>query len=156
MYLRFFQITTTTTESKHQLQSQETATRSLRKMLRRVSILSSSIPKTLQQQPQQFATLARYFSTSEVTLNQQKGWWEHLEPVGLDAIKQLTIAFQQDPATNKVLLGEGVYRDHEGKPVVLKSVREVFIYLFTCFSLSLSLSLVTSTHCPHIMDPMIV
>jgi aspartate aminotransferase len=63
-------------------------------------------------------------------LNQQKGWWEHLEPVGLDAIKQLTIAFQQDPATNKVLLGEGVYRDHEGKPVVLKSVREAEKILF--------------------------
>jgi len=50
--------------------------------------------------------------------------------MGLDAIKQLTIAFQQDPSTNKVLLGEGVYKDNNGKPVVLKSVREAEKRLF--------------------------
>jgi len=50
--------------------------------------------------------------------------------MGLDAIKQLTIAFQQDPTPNKVLLGEGVYKDNEGKPVVLKSVREAEKRLF--------------------------
>ena len=54
----------------------------------------------------------------------QKGIWEHLEPQGLDAIKQLTIAFQQDTHSGKILLGEGVYKDENGKPVVLKSVRE--------------------------------
>lgn len=47
-----------------------------------------------------------------------------MEPMGLDAIKQLTIAFHQDPSPNKVLLGEGVYKDNDGKPVVLRSVRE--------------------------------
>ena len=55
----------------------------------------------------------------------QKGIWEHLETQGLDAIKQLTIAFQQDTNPEKILLGEGVYKDENGKAVVLKSVRDV-------------------------------
>lgn len=50
--------------------------------------------------------------------------WDHIEPVALDAIKQLTIAFHSDPNTDKILLGEGVYRDNDGKPFVLPSVRE--------------------------------
>ncbi len=61
------------------------------------------------------------------TLVQQQlrfGHWSHIEPVGLDAIKQLTITFKNDPAPHKILLGEGVYRDDKGKPVILPSVRE--------------------------------
>lgn len=50
--------------------------------------------------------------------------WSHIDPIGLDAIKQLTITFQKDTFPGKILLGEGVYRDDNGKPVVQKSVRE--------------------------------
>jgi aspartate/tyrosine/aromatic aminotransferase len=49
---------------------------------------------------------------------------------GLDAIKQLTINFQKDPHPGKVLLGEGVYRDNEGKPVILESVRKAEEIIF--------------------------
>eukprot|EP00818_Percolomonas_sp_WS_P005438 CAMPEP_0117444470 /NCGR_PEP_ID=MMETSP0759-20121206/5258_1 /TAXON_ID=63605 /ORGANISM="Percolomonas cosmopolitus, Strain WS" /LENGTH=430 /DNA_ID=CAMNT_0005236539 /DNA_START=80 /DNA_END=1372 /DNA_ORIENTATION=+ len=49
--------------------------------------------------------------------------FSHIEPQGLDAIKQLTIEYQKDSFANKVLLGEGVYKTNEGKPHVLKSVR---------------------------------
>lgn len=37
--------------------------------------------------------------------------WKNIEPIGLDAIKQLTLTFQKDSTPGKVLLGEGVYRD---------------------------------------------
>mmetsp|Transcript_6900 Transcript_6900/g.10097 ORF Transcript_6900/g.10097 Transcript_6900/m.10097 type:complete len:430 (+) Transcript_6900:25-1314(+) len=49
--------------------------------------------------------------------------WAHVKPIGLDAIKQLTIKFNNDSDPNKVLLGEGVYKTNEGSPYVLPSVR---------------------------------
>jgi aspartate aminotransferase len=81
-------------------------------MLRRVLV---TLPRQ-QQRQQCFSVVNRMYSTG--------GIWEHVEPQGLDAIKQLTIAFQQDTTPTKILLGEGVYRDENGKPVVLKAVRE--------------------------------
>eukprot|EP01080_Neovahlkampfia_damariscottae_P012165 gene12165-5655_t len=56
--------------------------------------------------------------------------WAKIEPIGLDAIKQLTINYQKDPSPEKVLLGEGVYRDNDGKPVILKSVRKAEEVIF--------------------------
>jgi aspartate aminotransferase, mitochondrial len=55
---------------------------------------------------------------------------QNLTSKGLDAIKQLTINFQKDPHPGKVLLGEGVYRDNEGKPVILESVRKAEEIIF--------------------------
>ncbi|KAL0479803.1 aspartate aminotransferase, mitochondrial [Acrasis kona] len=67
-------------------------------------------------------TQLRTFAVTQNLQNSQP--WKSIEPIGLDAIKQLTIAFQADTNPNKILLGEGVYRDDDGKPVVLKSIRE--------------------------------
>src|SRR5690606_460836 len=53
-----------------------------------------------------------------------------VQPVALDAIKGLTQEFHKDPHPNKILLGEGVYRDNEGKPVVLPSVRNAEKIIF--------------------------
>jgi aspartate/tyrosine/aromatic aminotransferase len=72
----------------------------------------------------------RVFRQITQTQQRQKSYWNHLETVGLDAIKQLTIKYQQDPSPKKVLLGEGVYKDDNGKNVVLKSVREAEKRLF--------------------------
>jgi aspartate aminotransferase len=67
------------------------------------------------------APQVRAFTTSAPAL---KAHWDKIEPIGLDAIKQLTLQFQEDQNPNKILLGEGVYRDDNGKPVIMKSVRE--------------------------------
>lgn len=56
--------------------------------------------------------------------------WNKIEPIGLDAIKQLTIAFGEDKDPTKVLLGEGVYKDDEGKQYVLPSVRKAEEVMF--------------------------
>lgn len=42
-----------------------------------------------------------------------------------DAILGLTEAFKKDANPNKVNLGAGAYRDDNGKPFVLPSVRKV-------------------------------
>jgi hypothetical protein len=73
-------------------------------------------------------TQLRAFSVAHTTMANH---WEKIEPIGLDAIKQLTMTFQEDPTPSKILLGEGVYRDDNGKPVVMNSVREgkvIYIY----------------------------
>lgn len=51
-----------------------------------------------------------------------------------DVILGITEAYKKDPNPNKVNLGVGAYRDDEGKPFVLPSVKKV------CFSLSITLS----------------
>ena len=42
-----------------------------------------------------------------------------------DAILGLTEAFKVDPNPNKLNLGAGAYRDDQGKPYVLSSIRKV-------------------------------
>lgn len=42
-----------------------------------------------------------------------------------DAILGVTEAFKKDKNPKKVLLGAGAYRDDDGKPFVLPSVRKV-------------------------------
>lgn len=42
-----------------------------------------------------------------------------------DAILGLNVAFKNDPATNKLNLGVGAYRDDNGNPFILQCVREV-------------------------------
>ncbi|CAD5117536.1 DgyrCDS6300 [Dimorphilus gyrociliatus] len=53
-----------------------------------------------------------------------KSTWENVEMGPPDAILGLTEAFKSDTSANKVNLGVGAYRDDDGKPWVLPSVRE--------------------------------
>ncbi|KAJ8604164.1 hypothetical protein CTAYLR_008577 [Chrysophaeum taylorii] len=50
--------------------------------------------------------------------------WTGVELAPADPIIGLTQAFKDDPAATKVLLGVGAYRDGDGKPVVLPSVKK--------------------------------
>eukprot|EP00761_Pharyngomonas_kirbyi_P006084 gb/GECH01006090.1/.p1 GENE.gb/GECH01006090.1/~~gb/GECH01006090.1/.p1 ORF type:complete len:434 (+),score=102.63 gb/GECH01006090.1/:1-1302(+) len=50
--------------------------------------------------------------------------WSHVPVKPLDNIKALTEQYHKDNSPNKVLLGEGVYKDEQGKPFVLPSVRK--------------------------------
>lgn len=54
----------------------------------------------------------------------------HIKSQPLDAIKQLTIEFQKDPFKDKILLGEGVYKDDNGKSFILPSVKKAEEILF--------------------------
>ena len=52
-------------------------------------------------------------------------WWSHVELGPPDAILGLTETFKKDSNPKKVNLGAGAYRDDNGKPYVLPSVRKV-------------------------------
>lgn len=52
------------------------------------------------------------------------GFFGHLEPTPADPILGLTAAFKASTSSKKVNLSQGAYRDDEGKPYVLKCVRE--------------------------------
>lgn len=49
--------------------------------------------------------------------------WGQVSPGPVDPILGLSEAFKNDTAPNKVILGAGAYRDQDGKPWVLPSVR---------------------------------
>lgn len=49
--------------------------------------------------------------------------WTGVEAAPADPIIGLTQAFKDDPASTKVLLGVGAYRDDKGRPFVLPSVK---------------------------------
>ena len=53
------------------------------------------------------------------------GWWSNVEMGPPDAILGVTEAFKKDTNPKKINLGVGAYRDDNGKPFVLPSVREV-------------------------------
>ncbi|GMR53384.1 hypothetical protein PMAYCL1PPCAC_23579 [Pristionchus mayeri] len=53
-----------------------------------------------------------------------QSWWSHVEMGPPDAILGVTEAFKADPNPKKMNLGVGAYRDDQGKPFVLPSVRE--------------------------------
>ncbi|EYC34368.1 hypothetical protein Y032_0001g381 [Ancylostoma ceylanicum] len=53
-----------------------------------------------------------------------KSWWSHVEMGPPDAILGVTEAFHRDTNPKKMNLGVGAYRDDQGKPFVLPSVRE--------------------------------
>ncbi|CAJ0955071.1 unnamed protein product, partial [Mesorhabditis belari] len=50
-------------------------------------------------------------------------WWSHVEMGPPDAILGVTEAFKRDTNPKKMNLGVGAYRDDQGKPFVLPSVR---------------------------------
>lgn len=60
---------------------------------------------------------ARCLSTAE-------SHWAQFEMGPPDPIIGLNEAFQKDDHPNKVIVGVGAYRDDQGKPYVLPSVRE--------------------------------
>ena len=51
-------------------------------------------------------------------------WWSHVEMGPPDAILGVTEAFKADSNPKKINLGVGAYRDDQGKPFVLPSVKE--------------------------------
>lgn len=52
-------------------------------------------------------------------------WWSHVEMGPPDAILGVTEAYKRDQNSKKINLGAGAYRDDNGKPYVLPSVRKV-------------------------------
>lgn len=52
-------------------------------------------------------------------------WWGKVEMGPPDAILGVTEAFKRDTNPKKINLGVGAYRDDNGKPYVLPSVRKV-------------------------------
>lgn len=63
---------------------------------------------------------------NNISLNGSKyaSWWSHVEMAPLDPIVGLTELYNKDTNPNKTNLGVGAYRDENGKPWVLPSVRE--------------------------------
>jgi len=51
-------------------------------------------------------------------------WWSRVEMGPPDAILGVTEAYKKDPNPKKINLGAGAYRDDNGKPYVLPSVRK--------------------------------
>ncbi len=51
--------------------------------------------------------------------------WAHVQPGPPDAIFGLVEAFKKDPNPKKMNLVVGAYRDDNGQPYVLNSVRKV-------------------------------
>lgn len=51
-------------------------------------------------------------------------WWSHVEMGPPDAILGITEAYKKDENPKKINLGAGAYRDDNGKPFVLPSVRK--------------------------------
>lgn len=54
-----------------------------------------------------------------------RSWWSGVEQGPPDAIFGLVEAHKKDPRPEKVSLAIGAYRDSEGKPLVLPTVRKV-------------------------------
>lgn len=50
--------------------------------------------------------------------------WSHIPKAPADAIFGLTAAYNLDKSPHKINLGVGAYRDNDGKPYVLPSIRE--------------------------------
>ncbi|XP_014676426.1 PREDICTED: aspartate aminotransferase, mitochondrial-like [Priapulus caudatus] len=62
-------------------------------------------------------------STAALTNSRNKAWWADVEQGPPDVILGVSEAFKKDTDPNKINLGVGAYRDDNGKPYVLPSVR---------------------------------
>jgi len=62
----------------------------------------------------------KYYSIAQRSMS----WWSNVEMGPPDAILGVTEAFKRDANPNKINLGVGAYRDDDGKPFVLPSVRQ--------------------------------
>jgi len=94
--------------------------------LRRLKKLSSSL--LLRSARQKSATTGilftqRRFATKETKPSTPQGRWSHVEKGPEDPILGVTVAFNKDQDPRKMNLGVGAYRDDNGKPFVLASVR---------------------------------
>nr|CAD2188035.1 unnamed protein product [Meloidogyne enterolobii] len=65
-----------------------------------------------------------FFSKNALLLPRHYSWFSNVEMGPPDAILGVTEAYKKDTNPNKVNLGAGTYRDDQGKPFVLPSVRE--------------------------------
>ncbi|XP_076160373.1 glutamate oxaloacetate transaminase 2 [Ptiloglossa arizonensis] len=63
-------------------------------------------------------------NVSSHTAKSMSSWWSHVEMGPPDAILGITEAFKKDQNPKKINLGVGAYRDDNGKPFVLPSVRK--------------------------------
>ena len=59
-------------------------------------------------------------------LRTHSSWWSHVEQGPPDAIFGLVEAFKKDTRPKKISLAIGAYRDGDGKPVVLPTVKKVW------------------------------
>ncbi|XP_055372864.1 aspartate aminotransferase, mitochondrial [Condylostylus longicornis] len=86
------------------------------------------IPKVvLQQQKQQNVHLINTTNAANSKINStaaMSSWFQHVEMGPPDAILGVTEAYKRDQNPNKINLGVGAYRDDNGKPFVLPSVRK--------------------------------
>ncbi|PRD22466.1 UNVERIFIED_CONTAM: Aspartate aminotransferase [Trichonephila clavipes] len=67
--------------------------------------------------------LLKYTPLALNASSRQTSWWSHVELGPPDAILGITDAYKKDTNPKKVNLGVGAYRDDNGKPYVLPSVR---------------------------------
>uniref|UniRef100_A0A914UZ59 Aspartate aminotransferase, mitochondrial n=1 Tax=Plectus sambesii TaxID=2011161 RepID=A0A914UZ59_9BILA len=67
--------------------------------------------------------LRAYNSALTLSYRSSSGWWSAVEMGPPDAILGVTEAFKADSNSKKINLGVGAYRDDQGKPFVLPSVR---------------------------------
>ena len=56
-------------------------------------------------------------------------WWSNVDLGPPDPILGITEAFKKDTNPKKINLGVGAYRDDNGKPYVLPSVKKVMSFL---------------------------
>lgn len=61
---------------------------------------------------------------SKTVISRSMSLWDSVPMAPPDKIFGLTVAYQNDASPNKINLGVGAYRDDDGKPFVLKSVKE--------------------------------
>ena len=61
---------------------------------------------------------------------EKSSFLSEIPPAPLDSILGLSVAFKACTDTNKVNLGVGAYRDDDGKPVVLKCVKQAEKIIF--------------------------
>ncbi|XP_075252764.1 aspartate aminotransferase, mitochondrial-like [Convolutriloba macropyga] len=64
-----------------------------------------------------------FLRTTPMSAARCMSWWSHVEMAPLDPIVGLTELFKEDSNPNKTNLGVGAYRDDNGKPWVLPSVK---------------------------------
>jgi aspartate/tyrosine/aromatic aminotransferase len=88
-----------------------------------VSFANTSSSSNFPNYSQQFASQQQ--STSRMSDNNNQSIFGNIPVAPRDPILGLTQAFKEDTSPNKVNVGVGAYRTEEGKPWVLRVVREV-------------------------------
>jgi aspartate/tyrosine/aromatic aminotransferase len=105
--------------NKQQQEEKKKTTLSLEKML---SLIRSSVGVVAATTSRRSSMVA---SSNSSVLNVQRSFWSHVQKGPEDPILGVTVAFQKDNNPNKINLGVGAYRDDNGKPFILSSVRQV-------------------------------